>query len=485
VLLPIAALLPAASAQAGAPPAVPGRHATTAAGTWGNAQPLPGIAALNASAQTVSAAVRSLSCASPGNCAAGGYYTDRAGHQQAFVASEISGTWHQAIEVPGTAALNTGGRAWVEAVSCSPSGYCAAGGFYSGPGVNTQAFVVTGVDGSWGAAREVPGTAGLNRGGLASVNDVSCPSAGNCVAGGSYQDAATYGQAFVVSEHDGTWQDARQVPGTASAPFSSRDPEIDSLSCPSAGNCDASGGIDSPQTAFVVSEQNGRWQRAELVPGLDALNTGSWAGIADVSCPSAGDCGAGGVYLHLGRRGVPGYHAFAVSEVNGTWGRAREVTGFAAFHGHDPGITSLSCGSPGNCSAIGASGSRDQASNQAFVVSEHDGTWGEPELAPGIPVLSAPQGFVQFNVISCPAPGDCSAGGSYDGYDHHEHAFVIGETDGTWQTAEQVPGLMALDEGGAAGVEALSCAAAGQCSAGGLFYRQNSSRERLFVVSER
>jgi hypothetical protein len=41
----------------------------------------------------------SVSCASPGNCSAGGdYYTDAAGHQQAFVVSEKNGSW-------GTAAV--------------------------------------------------------------------------------------------------------------------------------------------------------------------------------------------------------------------------------------------------------------------------------------------------------------------------------------------------------------------------------------------
>jgi hypothetical protein len=479
-LLPAAAFLPTASAHAGT-------QAAAVAGTWGKAQALPGFAALNKSAQAESAGIQSLSCGSPGTCAVGGYYTDSAGHQQAFVAAEVSGTWHQAIEVPGTGALNTGGTAWVESVSCAASGYCAAGGFYTAPGVDSQAFVVTGVDGTWGTAEEVPGTARLNQGGQAQVSTVSCPSAGNCAAGGSYWDAATYGEAFIVREHDGTWHNAEEVPGTGRPPFSSRDPEIDSIACPSAGNCTASGAMDSPQSAFVVDETNGTWHRAELVPRLDALNTGSWAAIPDVSCPTAGNCGAGGVYSD---NADSEYHAFAASEVNGTWGKASEITGFSAFHGHDPGILSLSCGSPGNCSAVGNSstagpGASYQSANQGFVVSEQDGTWGEPELAPGIPVLAPRRGFVEFNEISCSAPGDCSAAGDYQDYHPDGRTFVIDETDGTWQTARPVPGISALDQGGSASVEAVSCTAPGHCSAGGYFYPKNSQREYLFVVSER
>ena len=58
--------------------------AAGAAGTWRAAIEVPGTAALN----SLGAEVASLSCASAGSCAAGGSYTDRSGHQQAFVASQ-------------------------------------------------------------------------------------------------------------------------------------------------------------------------------------------------------------------------------------------------------------------------------------------------------------------------------------------------------------------------------------------------------------
>jgi hypothetical protein len=68
------------------------------------------------------------------------------------------------------------------------------------------ALVVTGAGvaaaapgGTWGTAREVPGTAALNHGD-AQVNSVSCASAGNCAAGGWYTDSSGHTQAFVVNE---------------------------------------------------------------------------------------------------------------------------------------------------------------------------------------------------------------------------------------------------------------------------------------------
>src|SRR6516162_9675591 len=65
-------------------------------------------------------------------------------------------------------------------------------------GAAVCAMVVTGAGvaaaapgGTWGRAREVPGTAALNHV-YAQVNSVSCASAGNCAAGGSYIDSSLH-----------------------------------------------------------------------------------------------------------------------------------------------------------------------------------------------------------------------------------------------------------------------------------------------------
>ena len=110
------------------------------------------------------------------------------------------GTWGTAIEVPGTATLNTGGYARIDSVSCRSAGNCSAGGFYRDSTSRFQAFVVSQVNGKWGTAREVPGTATLNTGGDAQINSVSCGSAGNCSAGGNYTDSSGHQQVFVDSE---------------------------------------------------------------------------------------------------------------------------------------------------------------------------------------------------------------------------------------------------------------------------------------------
>ena len=76
---------------------------------------------------------------------------------------------------------------------------CAAGGFYEDSSSRSQA-LVSERNGTWGNAVEVPGLGALNKGGHAAVSSVSCPSAGHCVAGGYYTDRSRHQQAFVVSE---------------------------------------------------------------------------------------------------------------------------------------------------------------------------------------------------------------------------------------------------------------------------------------------
>ena len=183
-----------AMAGTGAPAAALGIHA------WHTAIEVPGTAALN---RRGDAQITSVSCASAGNCSAGGFYDGSQGpvaSGQAFVVSQVNGTWHTAIEVPGTAALNQGGVAAIESVSCGSAGNCSAGGYYRDSSGHQQVFVVGQVNGTWHTAIEVPGTAALNRGGNAEIPSVSCASAGNCSAGGYYQDSSLHLQAFVDSE---------------------------------------------------------------------------------------------------------------------------------------------------------------------------------------------------------------------------------------------------------------------------------------------
>ena len=158
-----------------------------------------------------------VSCASRGNCSAGGDIgSTYRGPAQALVVSEVNGAWQPAIVVPGTVALNRLRIASVVTVSCASPGNCSAGGSYFTRPDTFYAFIVNEVKGVWRTAIEVPGTGALNvAGGDATVASVSCASAGNCSAGGDYQNPSGDNQAYVVSEVNGVWGNAIEVPGVA------------------------------------------------------------------------------------------------------------------------------------------------------------------------------------------------------------------------------------------------------------------------------
>jgi hypothetical protein len=378
-------------------------------------------------------------------------------------------------------------------VSCPSAGNCTAAGFYYVKAHDQQGFVVTETDGRWGSAQQVPGLVALNSGQYAGMMDVSCPSPGNCGAGGSYSivvDGTDFSEAFVVNETDGTWGPAEEVPGTA-ALNQGGDATVESLSCRAVGDCSAGGtyasgsstGAPSGQ-AFVVGEVNGRWGTAEEVPGTAALNVGGQALVNSVSCASPGNCGAGGQYgARFGK--YLGFAAFVVSEVNGRWGTAEEEPGTAALNkGRDAQLTSVSCPSAGNCAAGGQYESSPD-NQQMYVANQVDGTWQSAEEIPGSGALNTGD-FAFLAQVSCGSAGNCAAGGSYAAT-AGDQAFLVTEANGTWQMAEQVPGSATLNNAGFAGTFALSCPGPDECSAGGYYTYQASGQthhQSAFVISE-
>jgi len=84
-----------------------------------------------------------VSCAAAGSCTAGGFYFDGGNHQQVFAATERAGTWSGAVELPGSGALNQGSDAFIYSVACASAGNCAAGGFYKDKAGKIQAFVAS------------------------------------------------------------------------------------------------------------------------------------------------------------------------------------------------------------------------------------------------------------------------------------------------------------------------------------------------------
>lgn len=464
------------------------RTAVAASGHWWNAEEVPGTAAVNHGNDYLPA----LSCASAGNCSAGGSYAGRGGYGQPYVVGETKGVWGKAVKVTGFATLNAQRGAGVDSMSCASAGNCTASGVYTDSSDNTQVFVVGETNGTWGKAEELPGLAALNQSGDAE-GGVVCGSAGNCSIAGRYQDSSFRYQAFVATETNGTWGKAEEVPGTG-ALNRGGDAGVGSMSCPSAGNCIAVGSYSDISTndhEFAVTETHGTWGKAEKFPGLAALDSEGSPELSDISCASVGNCTAGGSYIALDQN--KGREVFVTTETNGIWGKAEQVPGTAALNSDGAAyLASVSCASVGNCSAGGFYSAGVCGTGGCmgydyplwpFVVTETNGTWGTAEELPGIVALNKGK-RAELTSISCAAAGDCSVSGVYaDGSSEYccAQTFVATQTRGAWARSEEIPGTAVLNHGDT-NVE-LSCGAPGNCTAGG-DYTDSSGHRQAFVARE-
>jgi hypothetical protein len=424
-----------------------------------------------------SSSVTALSCGSPGNCSAGGYYANSADDvSQVFVVNEKKGTWGRAAELAGIASLNVGKSARLESMSCPSAGNCSAIGFYSIGEDNRRSFVAGEKNGKWGKAQKVPGTQSLEIAGTAPIMSVSCSSAGNCAAFGTYSTASGTTPSYVVSEARGVWHKAVRLPGVT----------IDALSCAAAGNCVAGGYsvahvITSSGHAITVGEVRGKWGKPRDLAGTPAKASGV-PRVTAVSCRSAGNCTAGGDYATK-----DGVQAFVATESKGAWRKAEQLPGIAALNvGRNSALFSLSCASAGNCSTGGYYVDA-KGVFEAFVADERGGTWARAQEVPGTAGLNiGPVGFTaaQVSVLSCRSPGSCGAAGHYTDKKGSQQVFTDSQTRGGWAKAAEVPGTGALNSGGTADLLALSCASAGNCGAGG-YYTDREDHPHAFVAGQR
>jgi hypothetical protein len=451
------------------PPPPPAGPASPA---WGHAEQAPGIATLDHSG---GGALEAVACPAKGACTAGGFYSDSATKtQQGFVIGETGGLWGAAQDVPLVPQLNTRGTADVLTVACLAAGECGAGGFY-GDATGLEGFLGSEVSGTWDGSVELPGS-----GGDARINGEACPAFARCVVGGYITDTHGDRQSFVDEQSSGTWPTAAPLAGNLNKGSLSA---VTSLSCTSLGTCAAGGfytDAKGGRQAFVVTEADGDWGPMLQVAG--SLNKGENAQVNQVSCGVGSNvsivtCAAVGYYNTSAGVG----QAFTATLANGKWGPAVQVPGSAALSkGGFTGLNSVSCPTAGNCSA-GGSYAPSNVSTQPFVVTEKNGTWGKAIEVPGISTLNTGNNIF-VSGVSCVSPGKCSITGDFHTKTHSEGVWVASQKGGTWGTAATIPGLSALATGGQAEVNGLSCSTSGTCGLVGDYTTMTGSQQP-FVAS--
>jgi hypothetical protein len=198
-------------------------------------------------AQALGGGFEGVSCAAAGDCAAVGSFTDTSGESRTMVADQLAGTWGAAHEVALPANADSyQPRGWLQQVSCSAPGWCAAIGRYQDDTGQLRPMVISELAGTWApAASEVqlPSPAESEEEVDPPLRSVSCGAPGSCVAVGTYIESEDNQRAIVVSSTNGVWESTATRVSPPGSPEQNSSSALQSVSCCGGGSCYAVAGF--------------------------------------------------------------------------------------------------------------------------------------------------------------------------------------------------------------------------------------------------
>jgi hypothetical protein len=263
--------------------------------------------------------VSSISCTRVGSCVAVGSYGGA--RSRGFAASESHGTWRPAVQLrrPTNAGLKF--SAFILDVACTGPGNCVAGGNYSEATGHHAPMVVTEVNGRWRRGIELrpPPNATIHQPVI--LTGLACPARGSCVAVGVYAQKGDRSAAFAATESGGTWHQAVQLIMPKDESTTSPLVFVNSVGCCGVGSCVVVGSYVI-STGFLqpmsVAESGGAWARAQRVRHVPAnAATGPRASLTfrSVSCLADGKCLAVAEYRIRGG----GFGSTVMTKSGNTW----------------------------------------------------------------------------------------------------------------------------------------------------------------------
>jgi hypothetical protein len=375
---------------------------------------------------TISAMLLAVTCLSPTSCVSAGGYTS--GVDQTLAESWNGATWTV------LSSSNQSGTGDLDRVSCVSASWCVAiGGGVSGFGASTWNGT------SWESAQLQPRPANSV---YSILNDVSCFSMSDC---------SVIGDGF--SEH---WNGISWTAQDTANPSSDL---LFGLSCPTKSSCIAVGVTQGGSPTPLAERWNGSsWTVRPAVTVPNAV----YAYLYSVSCTSATSCMAIGYYNanDIGETA----HPFAESWDGSNWTLLTipEPTGETSGQ-----LTSLSCGAPAACVAVGVG---TQSNSIYDLIGYWNGTSWTTQALPGGGIPG----------VSCIAATTCFAtGGNGD-----SASPSIWEWNGSSWTPQPAPDVLtAIPGAGAALLGGISCTSDTACAAVG-FYDQKSDDDLQFPFAE-
>jgi hypothetical protein len=342
------------------------------------------------------------------------------------------------------------------------------------------------------------------------VRALACPSIGSCVGTGWISGEPK----AVVTQSGRSWRaSAVQLPPGDPSPSAA---VLPSVSCGSAGDCTAVGWYqvfkpgEVESHALVVGQRAGIWGAgfdAQLPPDAatasDANGLGPGGVASVVSCPSAGNCAIGGTYFNSFAGPWPrGFlnrsEGWVATERAGQWGRAvsvqlpgsKDSLGDPSKSGTSPffGFTGLSCPSAGNCTAVGGYAITGEQEG-GLILEQRNGVWLPGIRAPlprGGIAPSAPNSWIDpLGPVSCAAPNDCAAIGSYVKHEspNRYHGLLLTERSGKWSASGLVLPRNTKAPGGVF-LNQVTCPSRGNCVAIG-FYASHGKTNGLIDIERK
>jgi LPXTG-motif cell wall-anchored protein len=192
-------------------------------------------------------------------------------------------------------------------------------GYFKNTSGATEALTMTSSGGEWGQASTAMFATGVRSANPEErLSSVSCASAGNCTSAGYFKNADSVRQLFTLTSSGGTWGQGTPVVFASGLESSYPSTEFNAVSCGSAGNCTAVGQFRNAANnneAFTITSTGGVWgQPTPVVFGTGIQNESQYAGLTSVSCASAGNCTAVGQFKNASSN----YEAFTLTQVNNT-----------------------------------------------------------------------------------------------------------------------------------------------------------------------
>jgi hypothetical protein len=417
------------------------------------------------------------SCASARFCAVVGQYTDSTGSFSGLVDLLWDGAWRSyAAPEPAT----------------NPAG--------NGPGDNASADAYSG------------------------LNAVSCPVVGSCVAVGTYKDDGGRYWGLIDTFSNGTWQavaapePAKDSAGEAPS-LTETQTGLTSVSCTSASNCVAVGSYDDAVGFYyglIETLNRGTWRPLEAPePPKDGLGAGrgtdnnsfQFAGLNSVACTTTTFCAAVGRYKDAHDVEWP-----LIDTLSGpTWSpvaapeparnAAGEAPGVVAQANGGSYLLSVGCISAGSCTAAGAY--LDKSTYiYGLIDSLRDGTWtglAAPEPTTDSSLSSAgtdanKQEGATLASVACAPAGPCISVGSYKDSKGFQTGLldVLGRDAWSALAAPEPPsdslgGQPGSDASGEAGtsVKSVSCLRTGTCVAAGTYNDSKGNSVGLIDILNR